>query len=222
MVLSLIYGKQKYAQSSINQANDGPALITFDTMVSEEHRFSSRVTYYPIESGTIISDHIINQPDIVILSGLITDTPLNLLAPFNRSISAFNSLILLHERRQIVDIVTGIKIYRNMAITSIDVPRTIRTGQTLTFNIELQRIVFDDTIEVYSSQGNVFGGVQDNTPRSIVAENTNIPIIQNDPPFSLKDQATTATNYGVQSLATVPTAILPNVLTNLLSIAGVT
>lgn len=221
MVLSLIYGKQKYAQSSINLSNDGPAIITFDTMVSEEHKFSSRVTYFPIESGTIVSDHIINLPDVVILSGLITDTPLNIFAPFNRSIAAFNTLIQLHERRQIVDIVTGIKIYRNMAITSIDVPRTIKTGQTLTFNIELQRIIFDDTIQVYNSQDNVFGGVQDNTPRAIVAENTNFPIIQNDPPYSLKDQASTSTNYGVQSLASVPVAVLPNVLLNLSAIAGV-
>ena len=221
MVLSLIYGKQKYAQSSINLPNDGPAIVTFDTMISEDHKYTSRVTYYPIESGTIISDHIINQPDVVILSGLITDTPLNIFAPFNRSISAFNTLIKLHEDRQVVDIVTGIKIYKNMAITSIDVPRTIKTGQTLTFNIELQRIIYDDTVQVYTSQGNVFGGVLDNTPRAIVAENTNYPLLQNDPPFSLKDQASTPSNFGVQSLATIPAAILPNVLLNLSAIAGV-
>jgi hypothetical protein len=221
MVLSLIYGNRKYAQSSVNFANDGPAIVTFDTIIAEEHKFSSRVTYFPIESGTIVSDHIINQPDIVILSGLITDTPLNIFAPFNRSVAAFNSLIQLHERRQVVDIVTGIKIYRNMAITSLDVPRTVKTGQTLTFNIELQRIVFDDTVQVRLVEGNVFGGVQDNTPRSIVAENTNIPIIQNDPAFSLKDQASAATNVGVQSLDPVPVSVLPNVITNLKQIEGV-
>lgn len=220
MVLSLIFGK-KYAQSQINQIRTGINLITFDTMVSEEHKFTSRVTYYPVESGTIVSDHIINQPDQVILSGLITDTPLNIFAFSNRSVSAFNTLLQLHERRAVVDIVTGIKVYRNMAITSIDVPRTIKTGQTLTFNIILQKIVFDNTIQVLRDQGNVFAGIQDVTPREIVAENTNIPIIQNDPPFSLKDQATTATNVGVQSLASVPNAILPNVLSNLLAIYGV-
>jgi len=220
MVLSLIFGK-KYAQSQINQIKTGIALITFDTMVSEEHKFSSRVTYYPVESGTIVSDHIINQPDVVILSGLVSDTPLNIFATFSRSVAAFNALIQLHERRQIVDIVTGIKVYKNMAITSIDVPRTIKTGQTLTFNIQLQRIVFDNTIQVFKDQTNVFSGIQDVTPRDIVAENTNIPILQNDPQFSLKDQATTATNVGVQSLATIPNSIRPNVLANLRSIAGV-
>ena len=215
MALSLIFGRQKYAQSQINFPVTGINLITFDTMVSEEHKFSSRVTYYPVESGTIVSDHILNQPDVVILSGLITDTPLSLFAPFNRSVAAFNTLILLHQRRAVVDIVTGIKVYKNMAITSIDVPRTVKTGQTLTFNIQLQKIVFDDTIQVLRDRRNVFAGIEDVTPRAIVAENTNIPFIQNDPPFSLKDQASTAINVGVQSLLSVPRAIISNVTANL-------
>lgn len=226
MVLSLIYGaNRKYAQSQINMTAEGPTiganLITFDTMVSEEHKFASRVTYYPIERGTIVSDHIFNQPEMVNLSGLITDTPLNIFAPFNRSVAAFNTLIQIYERRQIVDVVTGIRVYRNMAITSLDVPRTVKTGQTLTFNIQLQKIRYDDEIVNAVSQGNVFGGVLDTTPRNIVAENTNIPLIQNDPPFSLKDQATSQTNVGVQSLASIPAAVRPNVLFNLAAIAGV-
>ena len=220
MVLSLIYGKQKYAQGKVQQRGTGVALVTFDTMVSEEHRFSSRVTFYPIESGRLISDHIFNQPDVVVLSGLITDTPLSIFAPFNRSVSAFNTLIQLHERREVLDIVTGIKVYRNMAITSLDVPRNVKTGQTLTFNIQFQRIIFDNTIQVLRDGENVFAGVEDVTPRDIVAENSNIPFIQNDPPFSLKDQAMSALNLGVQSLNTVPPAAVPNVLSNLNLISG--
>ncbi len=213
MVLSLIFGR-KYAQSKVG-------IVSFDTMVSEEHNFSSRVTFFPVESGTIVSDHIINQPDIVRLSGLVTDTPLSIFAPFNRSIAAFNSLIQIHERREIVDVVTGIKIYRNMAITSLNVPRTVKTGQTLTFNIELQKIIFDDDIQTLLQQNNIFAGVQDNTPRSIVAENSDIPLIQNDPPFSLKDQASSSSNLGVQSLDLIPAAVLPNVLKNTPFIFGI-
>jgi hypothetical protein len=214
VVLSLIYGTKKYAQSKVGT-------VTFDTMVTEEHRYSSRVTNYPVESGTIISDHIINEPDTVILSGLVTDTPLNILAGFNRSIAAFNALIQIHERRQVIDIVTGIKVYKNMAITSLDVPRSIKNGQSLTFNIQLQKIIFDDNVQVLLDQGNVAGGIKDNTPRAIVAENTDIPLINLDPPFSLKDQASESVNVGVQSLNSIPTAILPNIITNLAAIRGV-
>lgn len=219
MVLSLIYGRNKYAKSSVGT-------VAFDTMVTEEHSFTSRVTYFPVEAGPnstlILSDHIINQPDVVTLSGLITDTPLNILAPFNRSVAAFNQLIQIHERKQIVDVVTGIRVYKNMAITNLDVPRNIRTGQTLTFNITLQQILIDDTVQQYNDAGNIFSGVNDNTPRALVADNTNYPALNTDPPYSLKDQATSKTNVGVQGLETVPDIIQPFVLQTLSQIKGLT
>lgn len=217
MVLSLLFGR-KYAQSQI--VSDNAGTITFDTMVSEEHKFTSRVTYFPVERGTIVSDHIINQPDVIILSGLISDTPLNIFFPSDRSTTAFNQLLELHYRRTPVKVITGIKVYENMAIVSIDVPRTIATGQTLTFNIELQRIYYIDNVDVRLNVGNQFEGTVDNTPRSIVADNSNYPIIQNDPPFSLKDQASSPVNQGVQSLAPIRPSILPNVIQNDNAIAG--
>jgi hypothetical protein len=101
-----------------------------------------------------------------------------------------------------------------MAITLLDVPRTIKTGQSLTFNIELQSINFDTSVRLELNQGNPLDGVRDITPSAIVAENTNYPILQYDPPFSLKDQASSAVDVGVQSLQDVPSSILPNILTN--------
>ena len=218
MVLSLIYGNKKYAKGQI-QSEFGS--VTFDTVVQEDHRYSSRVTHYPVEFGTIISDHIIKEPDVVILSGLISDTPLNILAPFNRSNAAFNQLVLLQARRVVLDVVTGIKVYRNMTITQLDVPRNIKTGQTLTFNIELQKIIFDDTVQVEINAGNIFEGVQDTTPRAIVKNNASIPFFESDPPLSLKDQAETTINVGVQSLAVVPPAMLSQVTVVAGLLAGV-
>ena len=72
MVLSLIFGK-KYAKGQVQDAQNGSSIVTFDTTISEDHKFTSRVTFFPIESGTIVSDHIINQPDVVTISGFVTD-----------------------------------------------------------------------------------------------------------------------------------------------------
>ena len=207
MVLALLYGK-KYPKGEL-RSNFGN--VTFDTTIQENHSFTSRITSFPVEFGTIISDHIIKEPDVVSLSGLVTDTPLSILAPFNRSIAAFNQLVELHARRLPVTLVTGIKVYTNMGITRLDVPRNVKTGQSLTFNIEFQKIIYDDTVQVELNAGNIFEGVQDNTPRAIVGDNTKIPYLQNDPAFSLKDQAESAINVGVQSLATPPPSILAQV-----------
>lgn len=211
--LSLIFGTHKYAQSKVG-------IVTFDTMITEEHKYNARVTNYPVEDGTIVSDHILKLPDVIVLSGLVTDTPLNIFASFNRSILAFQQLVNIFENRQIVQVTTGIKVYQNMAITSLDVPRNIRTGQTLTFNITLQQINFDDTIQVLAESDNVFSGVQDNTPASIVKDNTTTPLFKNDPPLSFQDQASSGQNVGVQSLTPVPTATLPNILETLPAIVG--
>lgn len=218
MALSLIFGNRKYAKGEVRSEFGS---VTFDTVVQEDHRYTSRVTHYPVEFGTIISDHIIKEPDVVVLSGVVSDTPLNMFASFNRSTEAFNQLVRLHARRIVLDLVTGLKVYRNMTITSLDVPRDLRTGQTLTFNIELQKIIYDDNVQAELNAGNIFQGVQDNTPRAIVKDNSTIPFLQLDPPLSLKDQAQTAVNVGVQSLANIPTAMLPQVLGVTRSIIGV-
>lgn len=221
MALNLIFGK-KYAQSAINN-NLQPTLniITFDTMLTEEHRYSSRVTSYPVESGTIVSDHILNLPDTIILSGFITDTPLNIFATFNRSVAAFNALINIHRTREVVEVVTGLKIYKNMALVSLDVPRNMKTGQTLTFNIEFQRILFSDVLNVPIDAGNIFTGSTTYRSSEIIAPNTNIPFLQNDPENSLKDQASSTVNLGIQSQQPIPNAVVPNVISITPAIAGV-
>lgn len=216
MVLTVLYGR-KYEKGQVMSEFGA---VTFDTVLVEEHKYQSRITSYPIEYGTIISDHIVKEPDIVTISGMVSDTPLNILAPANRSVNAFNLLVEMQSRRVLVNLVTGIKVYTNMAIASLDVPRNIKTGQTLTFNIQFQKVIVDDTVQVELNQGNIFAGVQNNTPRQIVADNADIPALNNDPQFSLKDQASSAVNVGVQSLAQVPISIQPQVLTTVSTLAA--
>jgi hypothetical protein len=217
MTLALLWGR-KYDKGKVSSEFGG---VQFDTIVSEDHRYTATTTNYPVEFGTIISDHIIKYPDEVTIQGMVSDTPLNILPTFNRSVAAFNQLVEIQARRIPVTVVTGIKVYTNMAITVLNVPRTIKTGQTLTFNIEFKKIIFDNTVQVELSNGNIFEGVRDNTPRAIVAENTNIPILQSDPAYSLKDQAESAVSVGVQSLAPVPPAVLPGVLNIGLLLKGI-
>lgn len=203
MVLSLLYGK-KYLSPRIGT-------IDLDITITEQHRFNSRVTTYPVENGTIVSDHIINEPDVVVLQTLVSDTPINILSPRNRSIDVFNRLIEIHQRREPVTVITGLKVYPSMAITSLEVPRDLRTGQALTFTIELQRIIFAN-VSVQINNTDAFGGPQNAITREQVRDNAPIPLIQDDPPNSLKDQAASGINAGLQSLIPVPIASIPSVL----------
>jgi hypothetical protein len=213
MVLSLLFGK-KSQKGKVGS-------VELDVTIREEHRYSSRVTNYPVEDGSNLSDHIINDPPIVTLEGIVTDTPLAILTFFNRSVSAFNQLVEIHEKRELVTVVTGLKVYPNMAITVLDVPRDIRTGQSLKFTIELQNVVLDTSVRLEINEENLFGGVQSKIPREIVSSGEDIPLIQSDPVNSLKDQATSGKDFGIQSLQTPPTDILAKINESLLLIQGV-
>lgn len=207
MVLSLLFGK-KYAQTQIGA-------IFLDATISEDHEYSSRVTNFPVEEGRIISDNIILEPEILQVSGIVSDSPLSIFAPFNRSITAFNQLVRIHQNREIIQVVTGIKIYDNMVLTNLQVPRDIRTGQSLTFNMTFQKIFTDSSVRLNLNVNNPFNRNTDVIPREIVADANNYPVIQNDPPLSLKDQAQSAVDVGIQTLRLVPPSILPNVISGI-------
>jgi hypothetical protein len=213
MVLSLLYNK-RYRKTKIGG-------VELDATLTEEHRYTSRVTSYPVEDGTIISDHILNEPEVVVISGIVTDSPINILSQFNRSVTAFNTLVRMQQNREVMTLVTGIKVYQNMAITSLDVPRNLRTGQSLQFNIEFQKINFDTSVRLLLDEGNPFVGVQTKIPREIVRSNQEIPILQYDPPNSLKDQATNGVDVGVQSLQDIPLPTQAKILEGLIPILGV-
>jgi len=212
MALSLLFGK-KYKKGKVGS-------VELDVTMREDHRYSSRVTNYPVEDGSSLSDHIINEPPVVTLEGIVTDTPLAILTFFNRSVDAFNRLIEIHENRELVTVVTGIKVYQNMAITVLDIPRDLTTGQSLRFTIELQNVLLDTSVRLQINEENLFGGVQSKIPREIVSSGEDIPLIQNDPVDSLKDQATSGTDFGIQSLLTPPANILTKINVSLLLIKG--
>lgn len=199
MVLVTLFGR-KYAKGKVG-------LVELDVTLSENHTFNSRATNFPIETGGDITDHIINDPDILNLSGIVSDTPLNALSFFSRSIDAFNRLVEIHNRREPVRVVTGLKVYDNMVMTVLDVPRNIQTGQSLTFNITLQNIRFDASAQLLVNRTTIFGGVQTNIPRDQVRTNDNIPYLMNDPPDSLKDQASNGIDTGIQNLIPPPASI---------------
>lgn len=204
MALSLLFGK-KYARTSISG-------VVLDAVLTEDHVYNSRVTNYPIEDGRIISDHIINEPDTLQITGVVSDTPLSFLAPFNRSVNAFNTLVEIHNRREMITVVTGIKIYTNMVMTSFQVPRNVQSGQSLTFVIDLQKIIIDTTVRVIINQNNPFNRVPNTIPREQVADANKYPYIQADPITSLKDQASSGIDAGIQDLVPVPDIILPRIM----------
>ena len=213
MVVSLLFGK-KYAQTNVGG-------VFLDAVVNENHGYSNRVTAFPIEKGYTISDHVINDPVTLQISGIVSDTPINIFTGFNRSTDSFNRLVRIVEERMIITVVTGIKVYTEMVITSLNVPRDMRSGQSLSFNIELQKIRIDNSVRLNVIQNNPFNKGIDTIPRERVADSTNYPFLQADPTTSLKDQASSGVDIGIQSLQPIPEIINARVIETALLFKGV-
>lgn len=213
MVLSLLFGK-KYARASVGG-------VFLDATLAEDHLYNARATSYPVEDGRNITDHIINEPETINISGIVSDTPLSILSGFNRSVDAFNRLINIYTNKQLVTVVTGIKVYTNMCIVSLQVPRNVQTGQSLTFNIELQKIFLDNSVRLNLNENNPFEKTPDKIPREIVADTNKYPTMENDPLTTLKDQASSPVNVGIQQLLPISNAILQNITSGLSNFSGI-
>lgn len=65
-----------------------PYAIEFDATIEEELLFSSNVTRSPREAGTSSTDHVEPLPDVVRLTGLVTNTPVQ---PYSAGAGATNA-----------------------------------------------------------------------------------------------------------------------------------
>lgn len=109
--------------------------LTVNAWESENHDRSNNVTSYPVESGVEISDHIQPQPIELSVSGIVEaiDTGANI-------VDAFLTLEEIMAAKQVITIVTGLKVYENMAVLSSNVTRTALNGGSLSFTASLRQI----------------------------------------------------------------------------------
>lgn len=131
-------------------------LIELDCSVSETHTAVCEITDHPVEFGSVISDHIRSLPESVEINGLVTNTPLVYLASLlskspvkpsllpawgDRVDAAYQKLLELKNAGVLIDVVTSLRTYSDMAITSIVITRDAATGNVLDCAIGLREIV---------------------------------------------------------------------------------
>ena len=129
----------------------GVGAITFDLILSEGHNLNNDITQYNVEDGSIISDHIRNQLESGVVSGLITNFSINDVALLgNKAQIAFDQIVQLWRDRTLVDIYTVYKVYEQVAITSISINRDESSGESLVadFSFQEMNIVSLQAVEV--------------------------------------------------------------------------
>lgn len=95
----------------------------FDATISEDHSDSIEWTRNPVESGIDVTDHAIVQPEEVSITGVVSDTPLNAIPYPDRSIELYDMILEVARNKALVTVVTGLRVYSDMGITSVGVKR---------------------------------------------------------------------------------------------------
>ena len=121
--------------------------FTADSTLSEDHDSTIEITSNPVELGADISDHAIILPKIININGIITDNPMTLEGAIDffsgstsRSKGGWNDLLKLQEKREPLEVQTGLKLYKDMILTNLKTKQDVKTSAVLNFTAQLKEI----------------------------------------------------------------------------------
>lgn len=119
--------------------------IEMDASLNEDHRFDTIVTRNPVEDGSFYSDHIVLLPVVLELQCRVSDASLSYFTPAvsgkdGHSSQAYSELVHLQNSKEPCQVMTGIRVYENMVIENLSVPRSSRDGRSLRFNMILSEL----------------------------------------------------------------------------------
>jgi hypothetical protein len=139
---------EDYAQAQILYGSDKKKSIggiEIDAFIEETYNHTAQVTEYPVEQGFKINDHVVHSPDSISVNGVIGEASIyedysQELPPANRAQDYYFKLVDLKEKGEPITIVTGLKVYENMLITSLSVTRNAQNGKSLVFTMDLTKV----------------------------------------------------------------------------------
>lgn len=131
--------------------------LVLPVVLEEEHDDSNKITDHPVLQGGIISDHVIDEPAKLKISGAISDcVAFNFLTDVSKkyfysnttlakgantpSRILYDMLLEMKKSRVLVDVMTTKRDYKNMVIERLNVSTTPETCHTLMFHVELREI----------------------------------------------------------------------------------
>jgi hypothetical protein len=115
--------------------------VFFDAVFNTDHSAHMTLTQHPVQAGAAITDHAYPEPEEVVMEIGMSDAALVVGASAqSRSVVAYQGLLLLMEKREPFTLITRLRTYENMMITSISAPDDYTTMNALRATIIMQKI----------------------------------------------------------------------------------
>lgn len=135
--------------------------VDLDVTLDEAHEWLNDVVTNPVEIGSPITDHIQQQPDKLTITGFISDSPItgSVISQLStigdssfgeRTQTSFDLLRELVASKKLVTVYTRYRIYTDMALASINIPRNSGIGEAIQFTAQFThvRMVETKTVDV--------------------------------------------------------------------------
>ena len=145
-MIGLYFGGQWFKTHFGNQYGN----IELDAVLDENHEWSADATSNPVEEGAPVTDHVIEQADKLRMRCFVTDAPINasqsLSGIFTPGVNevktqpVFDLLRQIIKLREPVTVYTKHRIYDEMIITNVTIPRAAGVGEALEFNVDFINI----------------------------------------------------------------------------------
>lgn len=113
-----------------------------DATTSRTHTVSNQLPSDPIEIGSKVSSHVINDPDVVTISGRVSNTPLDQsFEPGDRRAEkAYDILYAASKAGAEFTIITPLREYTSMVMLTLVVPEGVETANVLDFTATFQHV----------------------------------------------------------------------------------
>lgn len=122
-------------------------IIVLDATLSYGITRQAEVSEYPIESGSLVSDHVQTKPVDVTVAGFVSNNPVGLLSfgtvpqqDNTRAKSAYDALVQTFVNKELVQIQGELEVFDDMAMTSLDCPRDRSNRNALQFTAEFKQL----------------------------------------------------------------------------------
>jgi hypothetical protein len=129
-----------------------------DMTLEETHEFIAEPTEFPVEDRQTATDSVIKSPKKLTLVGFVTETPAAPLSFFARKITdVFKTIEELYDKSEPLTVATSYKVYDNMLITRVIMPKNAPSSMEFTIELQEARIISPLTL----SLGSLSPGVKD-------------------------------------------------------------
>lgn len=129
--------------------------LPLDALLSEKTSLNSRATSYAVEDGPPVTDHVVQESELLNLDGWVTAADVRLLGGLNvrgglglpsgdagrsKLIAAKDALRKIHADRLPITIMTGLDVYADFVMESCSIGRSNGSGDRFEISATFKRI----------------------------------------------------------------------------------